>query len=740
MIYSDSGSNFQFSMDDLDDPAPPPTPTSGQQQEPLVDPPLSPNQASRPLRTSMWTQQDEMDAFFDQDLESSPVWNEDKGQSTNVPDESRRQGVRAIVAAKQGQWTAYYIQEPTDHGVNLYYYNEQTRQSTWEKPTPTFPEVWVDAVTTQPILLAREGDWSLYVAPPPALTISGETSDNLIPYYFYYNRQTGVSQWDRPSTVYFDQFEIDRSIENMSSKTVLVDADNWEKDKAGKTATKISSTALVVEASDWEQLEAEAPAMSSYGGKWEESKVEKGVGATKSSSTTTVITKADAWEEEMERETSGTTISNAVGAEMGAWKVDEESEQGRESPMAVALKGNAWEEETDRQTSNTTSWNAVGAETGEWQVDKESTEERASPMAVLVKADAWDEEPERETSNTTSSNAAGAETVELEMDEQSEEGKETPMAVVVKADAWEEEIKRETSNTTPSNSVGAETSEWEVDNDSEGGIEATMAPSATLVVEANAWQEETEQETSNTTFSNAAGTNTGWWKANKQSGEMESKKSSTPSVVKADAWEMEMERETSKKSSSSSSSNGVEAKAGDSNEGKGRGATEVPSTTFAVESLSPGGLSSRKTVAGTREKRATLAASLSSYKIEERAVKMREASVASVPSYKIEERAPVFSWSAVLSRPGELEKEPNASNAPVPQQTEESKLDTPTTMHESTPTVFHQLHSVWQTWAEWSEHNKRLQAAKAAAKKKPSYGWLDFFVEVQTVNTTNIVP
>jgi hypothetical protein len=614
----------------------------------------------------------------------------------------------------------------------LYYYNEQTRQSTWEKPTPTFPEVWVDAVTTQPILLAREGDWSLYVAPPPALTISGETSDNLIPYYFYYNRQTGVSQWDRPSTVYFDQFEIDRSIENMSSKTVLVDADNWEKDKAGKAATKMSSTALVVEASDWEQLEAEAPTMSSYGGKWEESKVEKGVGATKSSSTTTVMAKADAWEEEMERETSGTTISNAVGAETGAWNVDEESEQGRESPMAVTLKGNAWEEETDRHTSNTTSWNAVGAETGEWQVDKESTEERVSPMAVLVNANAWGEEPERETSNTTSSNAAGGETVELEMDEQSEDGKETPMAVVVKADAWEEAPERETSNTKPSNTVGAETNEWEVENDSEGGIEATMTPSATLVVKASAWQEETERETSNTTFSNAAGAKTGWWKANKQSEQVESTKSSTPPVVKADAGEMEMERETSKKSS-----NGVEAKAGDSNEGKGRGATEAPSTTFAVESLPPVGPSSRKTVAGTREKRATLAASLSTYKIEERAVKIREASVASVPSYKIEERAPVFSWSAVLSRPGELEKEPNA---PVPRQSEESKLDTPTTMHESTPTVFHQLHSVWLTWAEWSEHNKRLQAAKAAAKKKPSYGWLDFFVEVQTVNTTNTVP
>jgi hypothetical protein len=115
-------------------------------------------------------------------------------------------------------------------------------------------------------------------------------------------------------------------------------------------------------------------------------------------------------------------------------------------------------------------------------------------------------------------------------------------------------------------------------------------------------------------------------------------------------------------------------------------------------------------------------------------VEKRRASVASVPSYKIEERAPVFSWSAVLSRPGELEKESNA----VPQQPERIKLNISTSINASTPTALHQLHSVWQNWVEWSEHNKRLKAAKA--KKKPSYGWLDFFVEVQTLNTTNTAP
>jgi hypothetical protein len=312
----------------------------------------------------------------------------------------------------------------------------------------------------------------------------------------------------------------------------------------------------------------------------------------------------------------------------------------------------------------------------------------------------------------------------------------------VNADAWKEEAEREALNTTSSNAVGvAETGEWEADKESE---ERATSMAVT-------WKEEPGRESSNTTFSNAVvGAKADGWEMDKRSEEeIEATETPTSSVEKADAWEMEMERETSKKSPSLA----VEAKAGDSNEGKESQVTEASSAPFAVESLPPVGLSkvvtdaeekranwvasSQETVTDAREKRATFAASLSSYKIEEKAVEKRGASVASVPSYKIKERAPVFSWSAVLSRPRKLDKEPNA---PIPQQPEEGKLDIPTPMNASTPTAFHQLHSVWQNWVEWSEHNKRLKAAKVAAKKKPSFGWLDFFVEVQTLNTTNTVP
>jgi hypothetical protein len=162
----------------------------------------------------------------------------DKTLSVTGPDNMhhRQQDLshRAFAVATEGKWTAYFIQFKTDHGVNVYYHNSLTQECTWEKPTRTFPEVWMDATSTLPIWLSRDGDWSLY-ASPPASIIAGESNFSPTPFYFYYNRHTGVSQWERPDTAFADQFYADRVVVHLPTEeatALSLEADNAESEES----------------------------------------------------------------------------------------------------------------------------------------------------------------------------------------------------------------------------------------------------------------------------------------------------------------------------------------------------------------------------------------------------------------------------------------------------------------------------------------------------------------------------
>lgn len=126
--------------------------------------------------------------------------------------------------ASQGYWSAYL---DTKFGM-VYYFNSETRESVWERPTRTFPAVCSAAamakrasafyggktvIPLSPKLLSTDyGDWSKYEDP---------SSDNRI---YYYNRKTGARQWDRPGgTSFLPQFFSSKVLDIVRPASVATD-------------------------------------------------------------------------------------------------------------------------------------------------------------------------------------------------------------------------------------------------------------------------------------------------------------------------------------------------------------------------------------------------------------------------------------------------------------------------------------------------------------------------------------
>lgn len=95
--------------------------------------------------------------------------------------------------AKEGDWKAYL--DCSQHTNLVYYYNEVTGQSQWYPPTSTFPSIsphmWLN--------LMMKNQKPEFVAPLVQDGVWGAFYDYDTSRFFYYNAETGVSQWEIPS-------------------------------------------------------------------------------------------------------------------------------------------------------------------------------------------------------------------------------------------------------------------------------------------------------------------------------------------------------------------------------------------------------------------------------------------------------------------------------------------------------------------------------------------------------------
>ena len=152
-------------------------------------------------------------------------------------------GLEREPLASEGVWTAYIDLENT--GL-VYYFNEETAESQWRRPTSTFPAVKLPAKLNR-IVQTKKQEYAADAMPTPVLrkeprsvhSDNEEVGDMLLPYgggsglsaldaadtadasklaiegdwaaywdkdgtsfIYYFNRRTGKSRWDPPTTTF----------------------------------------------------------------------------------------------------------------------------------------------------------------------------------------------------------------------------------------------------------------------------------------------------------------------------------------------------------------------------------------------------------------------------------------------------------------------------------------------------------------------------------------------------------